>query len=88
MVNPPAELMLMPGTSTWGLTLKQMLIFQPVLLPGKGGRGLLALDKPGVYHYFSAIHASYSSESSTYVPFKSFRRYPHVLDGVIVVLPR
>ena len=87
MVTPPAEPMLMPQSGHSTLKLERMLTFQPIILTGNGGTGSLTLN-PGVYHYYCAIHATYSSESHTYVPYKSFGGYPYVQDGVIVVLPR
>lgn len=88
---PSAEPMLMPdrkagreGNKLW---LEQMEAFAPVNLPGNGGKGIVTLGTPGVYHYYCPIHAAYNATAGTYAPLKSFGGYPFIMDGLLVVEP-
>lgn len=89
---PSAEPMLMPerkaggneGTQLW---LEQMQAFAPVNLPGNGGKGVVTLGTPGVYHYYCPVHAAYNATAGTYAPLKSYGGYPFIMDGLLVVEP-
>ena len=89
---PSAEPMLMPDRKASGhnrnrLWLEQMEAFAPVTLPGNGGKGIVTLGTPGVYHYYCPIHAAYNSTAGTYAPLKSFGGYPFIMDGLLVIEP-
>lgn len=88
---PSAEPMLMPdrkeGADGNKLWLEKMQAFAPVNLPGNGGKGVVTLGTPGVYHFYCPIHAAYNATASTYAPLKSYGGYPFIMDGLIVVEP-
>ncbi|SOB75418.1 Plastocyanin [Marinobacter sp. LV10R510-11A] len=89
---PSVEPMLMPdrkagpgeGNQPW---MEQMEAFAPVNLPGNGGKGIVTLGTPGVYHYYCPIHAAYNATAGTYAPLKSYGGYPFIMDGLLVVEP-
>ena len=89
---PSAEPMLMPDRKgsrheNNELWLEQMEAFAPVSLQGNGGKGIVTLGTPGVYHYYCPIHAAYNAIAHTYAPLKSFGGYPYIMDGLLVIEP-
>lgn len=93
IVMPSTEPMLMPraGSSeklSASLWQEQMNSFDPITLPGHGGKAVLTLAQPGLHHYLCPVHAAYSPNDYTFAPLKSYGGYPFIMDGVIIVLPK
>ena len=90
MPTPEPMLMPRPKSGTPGkheLWMEHMQAFAPVNLPGNGGKGVVTLSTPGVYHYYCPLHAAYNANASTYAPLKSYGGYPYIMDGLIIVEP-